>query len=108
MFSNLPCAAKIYKKYGRTHRKIRRQKKLIGYTKTKEFYNPTQKEVNNINYLNQQTKTLYWNNNIELSKNKPNYTINFYAPKQFKNYTIIVEGMDDLGRLVYIKKQVER
>ena len=81
---------------------------LIGYTKEKEFYNPTQKEVNNINYFNQQIKTLYWNNNIELSKNKPNYTINFYAPKQLKNYTIIVEGMDDLGRLVYIKKQVER
>ena len=83
-------------------------KQIIGYTKTNEFYNPTQKEVNNINYLNQQTKTLYWNNDIELSKNKPNYTINFYAPKQLKNYTIIVEGMDDLGRLVYIKKQVER
>ena len=64
--------------------------------------------MNNINYFNQQIKTLYWNNNIELSKNKPNYTINFYAPKQLKNYTIIVEGMDDLGRLVYIKKQVER
>ena len=81
---------------------------IIGYTKTNEFYAPTITEVNNIHNLDQRCNTLYWNNNIELSKNKPNYTINFYAPKQLKNYTIIVEGMDDLGRLVYIKKQVER
>ena len=109
---NLKCSAiclytKNAKEYTNSIESIK-QTQLIGYTKTKEFYNPTKEEVNNINYFNQQIKTLYWNNNIELSKNKPNYTINFYAPKQLKNYTIIVESMDDLGRLVYIKKQVER
>ena len=46
---------------------------IIGYTKTNEFYAPTITEVNNIHNLDQRGNTLYWNNNIELSKNKPNY-----------------------------------
>ena len=48
--------------------------------------------------------TLYWNPNIIMDKNNPEFNFRFYNNDGAGNYRIVLEGVNTEGKLIHIEK----
>ena len=73
----------------------------LGYQITKEFYSPayTTKEQITDRIPDSRT-TIYWNSNVKIGDNGK-ADINFYTSDNPGNYSVIIEGITDEGKIVY-------
>ncbi len=79
----------------------------MGYSPRKEFYSP--------NYAEQQAgfntadlrNTLLWMPWINTNKNNQTFKVHFYNNDFSKSYHLVLEGMDNEGKLVHISKLLQ-
>ncbi len=80
--------------------------KIAGYTPLKEFYMPDYAENKNITYTDART-TLLWTPYILTDKNSLKIPVIFYTNDISKRIKIIVEGINEDGKLIHIEKIIE-
>ena len=76
---------------------------LAGYTPVKEFYSPDYATAVKTNHPDMRP-TLYWNPNIIMDKNNPEFNFRFYNNDGAGNYRIVLEGVNTEGKLIHIEK----
>ncbi len=82
--------------------------KLIGYSPVKEFYSPDYARDPDANAgVNDARSTLYWNPYILADKSKKRTTIQFYNNDISKRLRIILEGVNEEGKLAHVEKIIE-
>jgi hypothetical protein len=77
---------------------------LHGYTPVKEFYSPDYATIVNTHTQPDLRTTLYWNPNIITNKTTPEQTIKFYNNDVTRRFKIVLEGMNDDGKLIHMEK----
>ena len=80
--------------------------RIAGYTLVREFYSPDylinpEPETNDIR------TTLYWNPNLHGGKGNSKFTIPFYNSDVTHRIRIILEGIDETGKLTHAEKIIE-
>lgn len=81
--------------------------KLGGYTVMKQFYSPDYKEQPEANPFGDFRSTLLWVPFAFTSAKEPNVPIRFFNNDQTKRFRIVMEGVDNEGRLIRLEKVVE-
>jgi len=77
----------------------------IGFSYTREFYNPDYTAHPEYNKTEEDNRvTLYWNPKIKPGKNG-DYMIEFYNNDITRNFKLIIQGIDSNGKLIY-KEQI--
>lgn len=71
----------------------------LGYQINKQFYSPKYDTVENNKKTDERT-TIYWNPNIKLS-NDGKASFSFYTSDSNPDYTVIIEGITDDGRIIH-------
>ena len=79
---------------------------LQGYTAYKEFYSPDYSMPTN-DFIKDARTTLYWNPSVSTDANTHKVKLIFYNNDFSKKLKIIVEGMNDEGRLTRAEKIIE-
>ena len=77
-----------------------------GYNSTQNFTQPDYEDKANLIKTDNRS-TLYWNPYVMTDAANPKYTIEYYNNDLSKKLLLIIEGMDERGRLVQIKKTIE-
>jgi len=72
--------------------------KVIGYSNNREFYSPRYTPENRDNPRPDHRTTLYWNPEVTLNSDHSG-KISFYTADDLDYYKILVEGIDDDGRI---------
>ena len=81
---------------------------IIGYSISKEFYNPEYGTVKDKESIPDTRKTLYWNPQVDLNNNaNKNVQVSFYNNDYAKKFRIIMEGIKSDGTPIHIEKVVE-
>ena len=80
--------------------------KLIGYSAIKEFYSPNYAVANEKDAYDDLRTTLYWNPYILLHKNQKRLRLQFYNNDVTKRYRVVLEGINDEGKLVHVEKEI--
>lgn len=78
--------------------------KLMGYSITKEFYNP---DYGNPEMKQPETDyrtTLYWNPSLLTSEETKSIKLNYYNNDFSKKLKVVVEGFDAGGKLIHLEK----
>jgi hypothetical protein len=101
----------VYTKKGRDKRadpsiKGLEMARIPGYTATREFYSPDyltnpEPEVDDIR------TTLYWNPYILGSNREKKFSFTFYNSDVTHHIRIILEGIDENGKMVHLEKMIE-
>lgn len=79
---------------------------LAGYSRFKEFYNPTYDKT--AAAFNPDTRnTLYWNPYIMTNKRSPRYPVEFYNNDVSTKLQIILEGINAQGKMTRVVKMIE-
>lgn len=73
--------------------------KKVGYTLVKQFYSPDYGISNPNNDLPDQRITLYWNPDLQADSLNGPAKIVFYNNDFTRRYHVVIEGMDDQGRM---------
>lgn len=82
--------------------------KIAGYAPIKEFYSPDYAAPENLNDKKPDLRTtLYWQPYVITDKSNVKAVINFYNNDFTKRLKLVLEGMDEEGRLVHIEKVIE-
>jgi hypothetical protein len=76
---------------------------LAGYTPVKEFYSPDYATAVK-NDASDLRPTLYWNPNISINKDHPEFNFRFYNNDVAGSFRVILEGVNAEGKLVHIEK----
>ncbi len=79
-------------------------KLISGYAPVKEFYKPDYAERNLLNDVEDVRSTLLWNPWINLDKTNRKVKIVFYNNDITHSFSVIIEGMDGMGKLIHISK----
>jgi len=77
-----------------------------GYSITREFYEPDYSIPSSANALPDTRRTLYWNPNVKPDE-KGTFHFSFYNNDVTKKYRIIVEGLDEEGKLFHFDTVVK-
>lgn len=80
--------------------------RLAGYDMPKEFYSPdyaTQSPLHNVEDVR---STLYWQPYVLTSKNNRKVKLQFYNNDVSTSFKVVLEGMNEEGRLVRIEKLI--
>lgn len=78
----------------------------LGYQTYVEFYSPVYKTASQKNSKVPDLRTtIYWNPNLSLSK-KGDAFFDFYSSDATTEYSIVIEGVTDNGRLIHEKKRI--
>ncbi len=77
-----------------------------GYNSTQQFTQPDYEDKANLLKTDNRS-TLYWNPYVMTDAANPKYTIEYYNNDLSKKLLLVIEGMDERGRLVQIKKIIE-
>jgi hypothetical protein len=77
-----------------------------GYNSTQQFYQPDYEDKANLLKTDNRS-TLYWNPYVMTDAANPKYTIEYYNNDLSKKLLLVIEGMDERGRLVHIRKIIE-
>ncbi len=77
----------------------------IGYSVTREFYNPNYAVISNAT-IKDNRQTLYWNGNAKLDKTGIT-TILFFNNDITKKYKIIIQGIDKKGSIIFKEQIIE-
>jgi hypothetical protein len=73
-----------------------------GFSVTREFSVPDYKMLGT-NAVTDNRTTLYWNHDLN-SDNNGNLRFRFYNSDKAKKFKVILQGMDEEGRLIYLEK----
>lgn len=82
--------------------------KITGYSPIKEFYAADYSKPSPEDYYENLGTTLYWEPFIILDKNKKRQKIQFYNNDISKRFRLVMEGIDDNGKLIHVEKIVEK
>lgn len=80
---------------------------ISGYTPVREFYSPNYARDNPLNELTDLRTTLFWSPYIFLGKEKKKISLNFYNNDISKAYRVIIEGVNDAGKLTRVEEVVK-
>ncbi len=80
--------------------------RLNGYTAIKEFYAIDYSTPSPDEYYDNLNVTLYWDPMILLGDNQKRKTIKFYNNDITKRFRIVLEGIDQEGRLLHVEKVI--
>ncbi|HUS02467.1 MAG TPA: hypothetical protein VMY77_12105, partial [Chitinophagaceae bacterium] len=76
---------------------------LQGYSITKEFYNPDYSVADPRHAAVDKRITLFWNPDANTSSATP-VNINFYNNDISKKFNVVIEGVDNTGKLIHYEK----
>jgi hypothetical protein len=80
---------------------------IAGYTPIKEFYSPDYSRVNETTDQDDKRTTLYWNPFVITDKTHRRITLPFYNNDITKKFRIIIEGINEDGKLTRVEKVFE-
>lgn len=80
---------------------------ITGYTPVREFYSPNYAQENPLNDLTDLRTTIYWEPFIFLGKEKKKISLNFYNNDISKAYRVVIEGVNDAGKLTRVEEVVK-
>ncbi|MBE7173473.1 MAG: hypothetical protein INR73_23065 [Williamsia sp.] len=80
---------------------------ISGYTPVREFYSPNYAQDNPLNDLTDLRTTIYWAPYIFLGKEKKKISLNFYNNDISKSYRVVIEGVNDAGKLTRVEEIVK-
>ncbi len=80
---------------------------LTGYTPVREFYSPNYAQDNPLNELADIRTTLFWSPYIFLGREKKKISLNFYNNDISKSYRVVIEGVNDAGKLTRVEEIVK-
>jgi len=80
---------------------------ISGYTPLKEFYSPDYSKDADVNKNDYRT-TLYWNPHLIFDKSKRRISIPFYNSDNCKKIRVVIEGMNEEGKLTREEKFFEQ
>lgn len=102
-------AIAIYTKKDKSFRDWRKKGfdfiKRSGYSVSKEFSEIDYSKVNNESSFSDIRPTIYWNPNIMVKDGKAN--IDFYNDDNCTSFKIVVEGVDENGKILYAEKIIK-
>jgi len=78
-----------------------------GFSVIKEFYSPDYVSKSSLNTKEDKRITLYWRPNIFLNHVNPVIPVNFYNNDRTKSFKVVVEGMTNTGKLIFIEKTID-
>jgi hypothetical protein len=81
--------------------------RLAGYSPVKEFYSPNYAQQTPDNEAVDLRTTLYWNSRINTNKLNKRVTIQFYNNDISKNLRIVLEGINENGKLLRIEQTLQ-
>jgi hypothetical protein len=81
--------------------------KITGYSVYKEFYSPDYATSSPLNDVDDLRTTLFWAPYIILDKKTKRYKFQFYNNDISRRFRIILEGINEDGKLIHIEKQIE-
>ncbi len=81
--------------------------RMIGYSSIKEFYSPNYAQLNSENEAIDLRTTLYWNPLVITDKFNKRVTIQFYNNDITKKVRIVLEGINENGKLARIEKSLQ-
>ena len=76
--------------------------KLLGYQQPVEFYSPQYDKIGNAKP--DLRTTVYWNPDIKIKNGKAD--VNFYSADGKVDYSVIIEGLTDEGKLIRMQKVI--
>lgn len=82
--------------------------RITGYSPIKEFYAPDYSSPSPEDYYENLNTTLYWEPFIVLNGTKKRQKIQFYNNDITKRFRLVLEGIDDNGKLIHIEKIAEK
>jgi hypothetical protein len=77
----------------------------MGYTVTREFYNPDYSLITDNTNPDTRT-TLYWNPNVKLDKTGHAH-LRFYNNDITKKFKVVIQGIDKQGKLIFIEEIIQ-
>lgn len=80
---------------------------VSGYSPIREFYSPSYAETEQEYTTPDLRATILWNPWINLDKNNQKAKISFYNNDVARRFRVIIEGMDNEGKLVHINKLMQ-
>ena len=83
------------------------QATIIGYSPIKQFFSPDYSVRSDLDDVSDVRTTLYWNPNVLLDKTSPTMTINFYNNDVSKKLRVVMEGMNEEGKLTRVEKIIQ-
>jgi hypothetical protein len=78
----------------------------MGYSITKEFYNPDYSAADAKHIVPDSRTTLYWNPDLYTDTETKSVKLNFFNNDFSKKFKIVVEGFDAAGKLIHLEKIV--
>lgn len=82
---------------------------VVGYSTTKEFYSPNYSSRSaSTDVVADYRTTLYWQPYILTDSSRKKVTVEFYNNDISKAFRIILEGVNEVGKLVHIEKVVQQ
>jgi hypothetical protein len=81
---------------------------LVGYAPLKEFYSPdysTREKTDNVQ--SDYRTTLYWNPFLFFDSKRQTVRVEFYNNDFSKSYKVVIEGVNELGKMIRIEKVVK-
>lgn len=80
---------------------------IAGYSAQREFYSPNYATFSADMDAQDLRTTLYWNPIITTNPQYPTFKVRFFNNDLTKSFRLVVEGMDNAGRLIHVEKVVE-
>lgn len=80
---------------------------ITGYTQIREFYSPNYAVSDPLHDLDDIRTTLYWEPYIFLDKEKKKKSITFYNNDISKRLRVIIEGVNETGKLTRVESFIE-
>jgi hypothetical protein len=80
---------------------------LVGYTMVKEFYQPDYSKTDEASFKYDNRRTLLWLPNIITNGAEKNIKVSFYNNDNAKKFLITLEGVNDEGKLISIRKLLQ-
>ncbi|MHB1921981.1 MAG: MG2 domain-containing protein [Chitinophagaceae bacterium] len=82
--------------------------KKAGYTRVREFYSPDYQVKNARNELPDERTTIYWNPLLQPDPGNHTATFSFYNNDLTTRFHVVIEGMDENGRIGRLDTVLER
>ncbi len=83
--------------------------KVTGYASPKEFYSPDYKDLSaSAEIAADYRSTLYWNPVVLTDASRQKVKLEFYNNDVTKVFRIVLEGINEIGKMVHIEKVVQQ
>lgn len=82
--------------------------RIMGYSGVKQFSFPDYANPETDTFYDDRRTTLYWNPFVMLDKTKKRFKFQFYNNDITSRFRIVLEGINDEGKLVHVEKVVSK